>query len=91
MYPDAFPFHPGWKGGETHPAILTRSPVIDHVEPGSSTGNWRDPRNLVTACWPRNSRKADFTLAQLGWRLIDPPDLRWDGLVRFYRGLWLAA
>src|SRR5919109_4855730 len=28
LFPDEFPFHPNWKGGQTHPAILSRSPVV---------------------------------------------------------------
>jgi hypothetical protein len=34
LYPELFPFHRNWKGGETHPAIFSRSPVVDHVVPG---------------------------------------------------------
>jgi 5-methylcytosine-specific restriction endonuclease McrA len=89
IYPDAFPFHPNWKGGETHPAIISRSPVVDHVRPGSSGGAWRDLGNLVTACWPCNGRKADFTLEQLRWGIRDVPiDEDWDGLTGRYPALW---
>jgi hypothetical protein len=91
LYPTAFPFHPGWKGGETHPAILSRSPVVDHIDPGATSGEWRSEANLVTACWPCNGRKADFTLEQLRWRVIDPPSPRWDGLVPYYAPLWQIA
>jgi 5-methylcytosine-specific restriction endonuclease McrA len=91
LYPDEFPFQPNWKGGQTRPAILSRSPVIDHVDPGATGGDWRADTNLVTACWPCNSRKADFTLSQLGWALVEPRDPDWDGLTRFYPGVWIAA
>lgn len=92
LYPDVFPFHPNWKGGETHPAIISRSPVIDHVVPGSAGGDWLDHDNLVTACWPCNGRKADFTLEQLGWRLLGvPADATWDGLTARYPELWRVA
>jgi hypothetical protein len=91
LYPDLFPFHRNWKGGETHPAILSRSPVVDHVVPGSSGGDWLDPDNLVTACWPCNGRKADFTLEQLGWSVLDIPETAWDGLTTRYPDLWRAA
>jgi 5-methylcytosine-specific restriction endonuclease McrA len=92
LYPDQFPYHPNWKGGETHPAILSRSPVVDHVVPGSAGGDWTDEANLVTACWPCNGRKADFTLEQLGWVLLDvDTDSKWNGLTSRYQDLWRAA
>lgn len=92
LYPETFPYHPNWKGGLTHPAVITRSPVIDHVDPvalgGSSTAN----DNLVTVCWPCNRSKADLTLEQLGWPPPRPvPDTDWDGLCSLYRPLWEAA
>jgi len=46
LYAEDFPFHPNWKGGQTHPAFLSRSPIIDHVIPGSTGGAWLDPENL---------------------------------------------
>ena len=52
LYPQEFPYHPNWKGGQTHPAVISRSPVIDHVVPGSLGGSWTNEKNLVTACWP---------------------------------------
>lgn len=88
IYPEAFPFHPNWKGGQTHPAFIACSPIVDHVVPGSLGGDWR---NLVTSCWPCNSRKADFTLEQLGWSLRPVPEIGWDGLVGLYRELWRVA
>lgn len=92
LYPDAFPFHPNWKGGETHPAVLSRSPVVDHIIPGSAGGDWVDPENLATACWPCNGRKADFTLEQLGWEVRDVRERAdWDGLTSSYPGLWRVA
>jgi 5-methylcytosine-specific restriction endonuclease McrA len=92
LYPEAFPFHPNWKGGETHPAVLSCSPVVDHIVPGSAGGDWADPENLVTACWPCNGRKADFTLEQLGWevRVIRERE-DWDGLTSSYPSLWRVA
>jgi 5-methylcytosine-specific restriction endonuclease McrA len=66
-YSDAYPWHLNWKAGRTHPAIIARTTVVDHVIPGTQCGDWTDPRNMVTACWPCNSIKADPTLDQLGW------------------------
>lgn len=92
LYPDLFPYHPNWKGGETHPAILSRSPVVDHIVPGSTGGDWLDEGNLVTSCWPCNGRKADFTLGQLGWTVLDVDrDSRRDGLTSRYANLWRTA
>ena len=92
MYPGSFPFHPNWKGGVTHPAVITRSSIIDHVDPGAWGGDWNSDDNLVTACWPCNASKADLSLDQLGW---PPPlpiaDTDWDGLSSLYRPLWIAA
>jgi 5-methylcytosine-specific restriction endonuclease McrA len=93
VYPDAFPFHPNWKAGKTHPAIIARSAVVDHVVPGGGPegGDWLAPENLVTACWPCNAAKADLTLDQLGWQLRRAPKTSWDGLTGFYRPLWELA
>jgi hypothetical protein len=91
LYPDAFPWHPNWKGGRTHPAVIARSPVVDHVRPGSQGGSWTDPANMVTACWPCNAVKADFSLEQLGWSVRSIASSDWDGLTRYYRTIWEAA
>lgn len=92
MYPDAFPFHPNWKAGRTHPAVIARSPVVDHIVPGSQGGSWTDVENMVTACWPCNAIKADLTLEQLGWTLRPIRDeSEWDGLSRSYRAVWEIA
>jgi hypothetical protein len=91
LYPDQFPWQPNWKGGQTHPAILSRSPVVDHVDPGSVGGAWLDVDNLVTACWPCNARKGDISLSRLGWELLPIPQDDWDGLTRYYAALWRAA
>lgn len=88
---DIFPFHPNWKGGLTHPAVITRSAVIDHVMPGTRDGKWLDDENLVTACWPCNMRKGDLTLRELGWATQPIQDTTWDGLTQLYPALWNVA
>jgi 5-methylcytosine-specific restriction endonuclease McrA len=91
VFAERFPYHPNWKGGETHPAVLSRTAVIDHVTPAAWGGS-ADDDNLVTACWPCNARKGDLSLARLGWeRLPVDVDDGWDGLTRFYRDLWQEA
>jgi hypothetical protein len=92
LYPDIFPFESdAWRGGVTHPAFIARSPMVDHLVPGTSGGSWTSLDNLVTACNPCNSIKADFELEQLGWELLPIADVAWDGLVARYPALWSAA
>lgn len=92
LYPEMFPFHPNWKTGQTHPAILSRSPVVDHVAPGSMGGDWSDVENMVTACWLCNGRKANYTLSQMGWEVLPIAGQdAWDGLTAHYPALWEAA
>jgi hypothetical protein len=92
LYPDIFPFESdAWRGGVTHPAFAARSPMVDHVTPGAWHGDWKLMDNLVTACNPCNSIKADFTLKQLGWEKLPIEDSDWDGLTGHYKALWRAA
>ena len=92
LFPDQFPYHPNWKFGATHPAIISRSASVDHLYPGSLGGSWTEPDNLATACWLCNTRKADLTLVQLGWSILRAPESsQWDGLTGVYPALWEAA
>jgi 5-methylcytosine-specific restriction endonuclease McrA len=91
VFGERFPYHPNWKGGQTHPAVLSRTAIIDHVAPVAGGGSAFDEANLVTACWPCNAKKADLSLARLGWELLPISDDDWDGLTRFYRRLWNEA
>lgn len=90
LFPEQFPYHPNWKGGETHPAIASRSPSLDHVVAWSQGGD-NDLGNLVCACWVCNQIKGDLSLGQLGWDLLPIPQTEWDGLTLHYRPLWEAA
>lgn len=91
IYPELFPFQSSaWKAGVTHPAVVTRSPAVDHVVPAAHGGT-DDDANLVTACTPCNSIKSDFTLDQLGWELLSVTEDPWDGLSTYYRALWKMA
>jgi hypothetical protein len=93
LYPDQFPYHPNWKAGQVHPAYLLLSTSLDHVQPGARGGGWRQRENLVAACWPCNSGKADFTLEEIGWTLLGEPEIQsdWDGLTGSYAALWHVA
>jgi len=59
--------------------------TVDHVVPRCRGGqnSWE---NLVAACLTCNSRKADLTLAQLGWKLKVTPKVPRGNLL-FVRGL----
>jgi hypothetical protein len=72
FFPDDFPYHPNWKGGQTHPAFTSRSATLDHVVPWTGGGT-NDPNNLVCACWICNRVKGDLRLEQLGWELRPSP------------------
>jgi hypothetical protein len=88
LLPEGFPYHPNWKGGETHPALASRSAILDHVLAWSAGGR-NDPDNLACACWVCNQVKGDLSLEQLGWELLPiSQDDEWDGLTRYYRRLW---
>ncbi len=93
LHPERFPYHLNWKAGQVHPAYLLLSTSLDHVHPGSRGGSWSERDNLVAACWPCNSAKADFTLEEFGWQLLGETDVRsdWDGLTGRYAVLWDAA
>lgn len=91
FFPEDFPYHPNWKGGETHPAITARSATLEHVVPWTAGGT-NDPDNLACACWICNQTKGDLFLRQLGWELLPASDdTGWDGLTRYYRQLWELA
>jgi 5-methylcytosine-specific restriction endonuclease McrA len=91
IFPEDFPYNRNWKGGQTHPAIASRSASLDHILAWSLGGN-NDPENLACACWICNRIKGDLTLDQLDWELQPiSTDLEWDGLTRYYRPLWNIA
>jgi 5-methylcytosine-specific restriction endonuclease McrA len=63
------------------PCLVFR-PVADHVDPWGRGGT-TDLANLVTACWPCNFGKMEYTVEELG--MNDPRDRPpvadgWDGL-----------
>lgn len=79
--PKAFPYHPNWKTHVTHPAYWEVGATIDHLIP-VTRGGPDDPSNWYTTSMARNSAKMNCTLAELGWELKPPGDLRdWDGLL----------
>jgi hypothetical protein len=91
LYPGLFPYHPNWKADSTHPAFISRSATLDHVQPITGGGDPTDPANMVTACWGCNRRKGDLRLDEIGWALLEPSDSSWRGLTELFRPLWDAV
>jgi HNH endonuclease len=93
IYPEELPYHPNWRAGQVHPAYLLVSTSLDHVHPGGRGGSWLDKDNLVTACWPCNTGKADLRLDEVGWVLLSEDAVRseWDGLTGATQALWKLA
>ena len=83
LLPDESPYHPNWKVEMTHPAFWELFPTIDHVVP-VSRGGLDEQSNWATTSQLMNAAKANWSLDQLGWRLLDPsPSGEWDGLTRW--------
>src|SRR5262249_32050338 len=84
LFPLEFPFHPNWKMAGCHSAYYELAPTVDHLEP-IARGGHDDEANWVTTCMRRNSAKANWTLAELGWELWPPGDMHhWDGLIHWF-------
>ncbi len=82
--PDQFPFRTNWRMDACHFAFWELAPTIDHILP-VSRGGTDDESNWVTTSMLRNSAKANFTLAELGWSLYAPGDMKdWDGLLGWF-------
>jgi len=84
LLPTEFPFHPNWKMSETHLAYWELFPTVDHLVP-VSRGGVDAEENWVTTSMLRNSAKANWTVDELGWRLVPVGDVRvWDGLTHWF-------
>ncbi|WP_217999428.1 HNH endonuclease [Rhodococcus wratislaviensis] len=90
-FPAQFPFHPNWKTTDTHPAYWSLSATHDHVVPLSHGGDPLDAGNIVTACWPCNSRKSGLLLDDVGFVLRGREESRWRGLADLYPSLWVST
>ncbi|HZP93434.1 MAG TPA: hypothetical protein VFB20_11220 [Burkholderiales bacterium] len=71
LLPDEFPAHPNWKMSESHEIYWELFPTIDHVVP-VARGGADAPENWVTTSMVRNAAKANWTLEELGWVLLEP-------------------
>ena len=84
QFPVEFPFHSNWKMTACHLAYYELTPTVDHVEP-IARGGRDDESNWVTTSMLRNSAKANWTLAELGWSLCPAGQFgEWDGLLRWF-------
>ncbi len=81
--PKTFPYHPNWKWNNIHPAYWELASSCDHLTPVARGGN-NNHDNLVTACYKCNSIKTNWTLEELGWKLHEPSNIKWDGLVKVF-------
>jgi 5-methylcytosine-specific restriction endonuclease McrA len=80
--PDAFPFHPNWKFGESHLLYWTHSTSLEHLVP-LARGGADSRESFVTTCYGCNDARSDFTLEELGWVLLPRTQNGWDGLTGF--------
>jgi hypothetical protein len=82
--PVDFPYHPNWKTEVTHPTYWEVGATVDHLIP-VSRGGADDDSNWVTTSMVRNSAKGNWTLAELGWSIQAPGNLKdWDGLIHWF-------
>ncbi len=91
LYPKELPYVIYYTHGKMHPIFWRSVAEADHLLPPGSGGDWYAEDNHVTSCAACNTRKANYTLADLKATLQDVGDLGWDGLLPLYRPLWEAA
>jgi 5-methylcytosine-specific restriction endonuclease McrA len=81
LLPTEFPYHRNWKMTDCHIAYWELFPTVDHVVP-IARGGRDEETNWVTTSMLRNSAKANWTLDELGWKLVPAGELKeWDGLM----------
>src|SRR5689334_14946573 len=84
LMPTEFPYHPNWKIESCHPAYWELTPTLDHIIPVTRGGS-DEPENWATTSMVSNAAKANWTLEELGWKLLPPGNLaEWDGLVNIF-------
>ena len=83
LFPEEFPYHPNWKMDKTHPVFWKLSTSCDHIVPRARGGS-DDIENLVTCCYMCNTIKANWTLEELRWTLLEPSKDEWDGLTGLF-------
>lgn len=84
LFPEDFPYHKNWKMSECHIAYWELVPTIDHIVPIARGGS-NDESNWICTSFLRNSAKSNFTLEELGWKILPAGDYReWDGLLLWF-------
>jgi len=85
LLPKELPYHPNGKLDRCHVAHWMLYPSHDHVVPVARGGSDDDDENIVTTSMLRNQIKAQWTLDEIGWKLLPPGDVsEWDGLSGWY-------
>jgi 5-methylcytosine-specific restriction endonuclease McrA len=82
-FPDLVPYHPNWRRDATHPLYPLITTSLDHLVP-VRRGGTNEPTNLFTTCSRCNYQKGDLLLEELGWQVLPPSTVRWDGLTGFF-------
>ena len=83
--PQDFPVTGNWKLDSTHIAYYDLWPSIDHVEP-FSRGGADSIENFATTSWVNNLIKGNYTLEEMGEKLLPGGDMaEWDGLLGWYK------
>ncbi|HEX5322430.1 MAG TPA: hypothetical protein VFW40_01495 [Capsulimonadaceae bacterium] len=86
LIPEDFPYHLNWKTTECHAAYWNLSATLDHIVPVVRGGS-NDDSNLATTSMIRNNAKSNWTLEELGWRLLPPGNFEnWDGMLGWFCG-----
>lgn len=86
-YPKEFPYQAHWKMEQTHIAYWELVPTIDHIIPIAVGGEDKE-ENWVTTSMLHNSIKSNWTLDQIGWKVVNPGNLKeWDGLTNLFIAL----
>jgi len=84
FFPNEFPYHKNGKMTEGHIAYWELLPTIDHLYPVARGGSDTED-NWVSCSMTTNSIKANWTLEELGWKLLPSGDSRvWDGLLGWF-------
>jgi hypothetical protein len=82
--PEAFPFHKNWKMSDCHIAYWEMMPTYDHILP-IARGGKDIPENIATTSQMMNSIKSNFTLDEIGLKLLPKGSFgNWDGMIGWY-------
>jgi 5-methylcytosine-specific restriction endonuclease McrA len=84
LMPDVFPFHTNWRMDSCHIAYWELTTTLDHLIP-IARGGLDQKENWLTTSMLNNARKANWTLDEMGWKLLPQGNLaEWDGLISIF-------